>query len=396
MLSYIESGHFKLKEDIAVKLIDRLNNYINDSAQKIDYEYIMEKPKEQIEKIIISELKNLKKFDLNKLDELRATFRKFDFYYEYIKLFFILGKHLKSSDIHTAEILSEEVLEISIDKNINTFLFNIVLELQRIYSIKGDFNKTLTLYKKVSKYLDKSTVIIGGYINYNFALAFELNKDVTKAIVLYEKALIQLDKSKHIFYVKNNLSICYISISEYDKSKKLILELLNLKLSDIEKSKCYTNLIMNAVYTKDYVCIKITIPKLEVLLSSLKTKNIKKHQSYFCLGKAYLLLGDRYNAMINFEKELEIGIGENKNHFFMYQYENCIEQLMTIYCVTEKEKFKKMEQYILEIPVDMFSKDFFIKINLFFLRAYSSKEFYNFYERVYRKLYGENDAKMKE
>lgn len=394
MLSYIESGQFKIKEEIAIKLVDKLNYYINDFSQKINYEYILEKPKKQIEKILIFELKNLKNFDLEKLDEFRATFNKFNFYYEYIKLFFILGKHLKSTNITMAELLCEEVLVISIDKNIHTFLFNIILELQRIYSIKGNFNKTLTLYEKVNKLLNKSTLIIGGFIYYNFALAFEINRDIKKSIILYERALLSLKENKNIFYVKNNLSICYMSVAEYDNSKKLILELLELKLSDIEKSKCYSNLIMNAVYTMDYVCLKITIPKLEILINSFKDKNLKNYQSYYCLGRAYMLLENRYNAMINFEKELTLGIGENKNHFFIDQYEYCIEQLAIIYNDTEKLKFKKLEKYILDIPKEMFNKDFFIKISVYFLRTYTYKEFYIFYEKFNRKLYEENNINL--
>lgn len=396
MLSYIESGQFKLKEEIAIKLVDRLNSFIKDLDEKINYEYILEKPLEQIKKNMITELKNIRNFNLEKLDKYRNTFKKFDSYYEYIKLFFILGKHLKITNVSTAELLYEEVLEVSIDKNIHNFLFNIILELQRLYSNEGNFNKTLVLYKKVNRYLDMAPQIIGGFINYNFGLALETNKNTNEAIGLYEKALLQLKKHKNLFYVKNNLSICYTSICEYDKSKTLIFDLLELDLTDIQKTKCYTNLIMNAVYTKDYICIKITVPKLEALLNTLKNKNIKKYQSYYCLGKAYLLIENRFNAMINFEKELELGIGENKNHFFIYQYEYCIEQLAKIYSNSDKEKFKKLENYIMDIPKEMFNKDFFIKINQFFLRAYSYKEFSNYYDKINKKLYYENDTKIME
>lgn len=391
MLSYLEQGQFKLKEEIAVKLVNKLNFLLKNHNQTIDIKYVLETPKEQIEKILIYELKNIKKFNFESLNEFRETFIKFGFYFEYIKLFFILGKYLKTENVNKAELLYEEILEISIDNNIHTFLFNIILELQRIYSLQENFNKSLILYKKVNKYLNNAPQILGGYINYNFGLAFETKKYSIEAINLYKKALIQLENHKSVFYVKNNLSICYINIAEYEKSKKIILELLEKKLSNIEKSKCYSNLLMNAVYTKDLVCIKITIPKLEALINLLMQSNIIKYQSYYCLGRAYMLLEDRYNALINFEKESELGIGENKIHFFIDQYEYCIEQLAKIYNDTEKLKFKKLEKYILDIPKEMFNKDFFIKISVYFLRAYTYKEFYIFYEKVNRKLYEENN-----
>lgn len=394
MLSYIENGQFQLKEGISIKLIDRLNFFINDPSQVIKYDYILEEPKKQIEKIMTYEIKYIKKFDLKKLDEFRSTFKKYDFYFEYIKLFFILGKNIKKTNISIAESLFEEILEISIDKDIHIFLFNIILELQRMYSAKENFNKTLSLYKKVNKYISESPKTILGFINYNFALALETNKNINQAITLYKKSLIQLENHKNIFYVKNNLSICYTSIGEYEKSKKIIFELLELELSDIEKSKCYSNLLMNAVYTKDFICMKITISKLEVLINCLKQVSIVKYQSYYCLGRAYILLEDRYNAMINFEKELGLGIGENKNHFFIDQYEYCIEQLANIYSISEKEKFKRLEKYILDIQKEMFNKDFFIRINVYFLRAYTYKEFYNFYEKVNSKLYRKNGTNL--
>lgn len=392
MLSYIENGQFQLNKKIAIKLIDKLNFFINDSSHVIKYEYILEETKKQIEKIMIYEIKNIRTFNVEKLDEFRATFKKYDFYHEYIRLFFTLGECLKKTDISMAELLLKEALEISIDKNIHIFLFNIILELQRIYLTKGNINITLDLYIKVYKYMSELPKTIFGFINYNFGLALETNKNTIQAIELYEKALIQLKNHKNLFYVKNNLSICYTSIGEYKKSKEIIFELLEENLSDIEKSKCYSNLLMNAVYTKDLVCIKVTIPKLEDLINRLKQVNIVKYQSSYCLGRAYMISGDRYNAMINFEKELELGIGENKNHFFIDQYEYCIEQLSTIYNITQKEKFKKLEKYILHIPKEKFNKDFFIRINLFFLRAYSYKEFYNFYEKVNVKLYGKKDV----
>jgi len=164
MLSYIESGQFKLKVETAVKLTDRLNYFINDHSKKITYEYILETPKEQIKRIMVFELRNLKNFNLEKLGEFRSTFEKFDCYYDYIKLFFVLGKSLRIKNISMAESLYEEVLDVSINKGISTFLFNIILELQRIYSVQGNFNKTISLYKKVNKYLHESPLLIGGYI----------------------------------------------------------------------------------------------------------------------------------------------------------------------------------------------------------------------------------------
>lgn len=187
-----------------------------------------------------------------------------------------------------------------------------------------------------------------------------------------------------------------MNINEYEKSKQIILELLENNLSDIERAKCYTNLIMNAVYTKEYLCIKITIPKLEVLLSLLRDLNIKKFQSYYCLGRAYILLEDRYSAMINFEKELNIGVGDNKNHFFIDQYEYCIEQLVNIYNISEIEKFKKLEKNILAIPKDIFNRDFFIRVSIFFLKVYSHKEFFSFYEKINKKLYEKIEINLKD
>ena len=127
--------------------------------------------------------------------------------------------------------------------------------------------------------------------------------------------------------------------------------------------------------------------KIESLLNSFKDIGYKKYQSYYCLGRAYLMLEDRYNAMINFEKELQLGIGENGDNFFIDQYEFCIEQLVNIYNDSDINKFRKLESYIFVIPNEMFNKDFFIKIVVRFLKVYSKKESIQFYERMNKKLY---------
>lgn len=198
MLSYVERGKFKLEKEIAKKLVEKLNYYVENPSEKIDYEFILEEPEKQINKIIISEIKNLKNINLEKINEFRAIFEKFKFYNEHIKLFFIIASHFKRTNIKMAELLYEEILEISINKNLFFILLNIILELQRIYSNQGSFNKNLILYKRVNNFLNKFSLIIVGDINYNFALAFETNKNFDKAIILYKESMLLLKKKRYI------------------------------------------------------------------------------------------------------------------------------------------------------------------------------------------------------
>lgn len=388
MLCYIENDKSKLKDEVAFKIANRFNLLIGNSNIVITQDYLMESIESQLKKLILEAIFDLKNIDIKKISEFRELFFKYGFKHENISLFFIIANYIKYKDIKNSEILFNEILEMSIVNKIENFIFNIILELQRIYSRQGDYQKTILLYNKVVNLLkDKNVKKIKGYILYNFGLAFEVQNQFNQAIILFKDSIPLLDKTKILFKAYNNLSICYSKINEYDNSNRIILELLKTGLSNDERAKCYTNFIMNAIYLKDNLCFKVTIPKLESLLNSFKDIGYKKYQSYYCLGRAYLMLEDRYNAMINFEKELQLGIGENGDNFFIDQYEFCIEQLVNIYNDSDINKFRKLESYIFVIPNEMFNKDFFIKIVIKFLKVYSKKESIQFYKKMNKKLY---------
>lgn len=190
MLCYIENDKSKLKYEVAFKIANRFNLLIGNSNVVITQDYLTESIESQLKKLILETIFDLNNIDIKKISEFRELFFKYEFKHENISLFFIIANYIKYKDIKNSEILFNEILEMSIVNKIENFIFNIILELQRIHSRQGDYQKTILLYNKVVNLLkDKNVKKIKGYILYNFGLAFEVQNQFNQAIILFKDSI---------------------------------------------------------------------------------------------------------------------------------------------------------------------------------------------------------------
>lgn len=388
MLSYIENNTHPLKEEIAKELCERLNLYIKNEKEKISYTDIFRSKKNQIDEMVRDIIVNIKKIDNNKIEEIKEIFSECQFPYEKCKVFFVAASYCKAklNKNKTSIELFEEILGTIVINDYVIFLLPTIIQLQRLYSNLENFKLVRSLYMRVKEKLKKSNLVIEGYILYNFAVAFQAGEEIVQAIKLYEEALAYMKGDIPLFYVKNNLAICYRKNNDLKKSNNVLEEILELDIDDFFRAKCYSNILINSVEMDEKYKIKFFISKLERILKKLENTEEKSYQIHYCLGRTYLYLEDRYNAMLNFEKELALGVDSNLNHFFIDQYEYCIKELMKIYNDHDLNKFQKLEKNILKIPKNMFRQSFSYEIFYKFSQVYPREMFIEFTRKLDKKF----------
>ena len=73
------------------------------------------------------------------------------------------------------------------------------------------------------------------------------------------------------------------------------------------------------------------------------------------LGKGYLFFNDIQNAIINFEKELDLGVNIKDNHFLIEKYIFSVIELIRLYQVFTIDRINKIQNAIFKIPRNSFS-----------------------------------------
>lgn len=387
MLSFLEQDKYQLSKEFAILLADRINNYIQNINEKITPEYLLRTKNEEVENYFKEKiLLNIRggNVDNNQVDYLISILEKNEFISEKIKIYTVIGNYFMKNRVNYPV---SKILEVAINDSINFGYFDffsiLVLQLQRLYYLNSDYESTVQFYYKIINLLPKKNKEIMGHIYYNFALAFRFENKTRIAIFLYEKANSFFTKETKIINCKNNLGICYSLENNYNKALDIFLHLNEYSLSDYQRTVNYSNLLLCYIELNENISIKLTIDKLEKLIEEIP--NNLRYQSYYCLGRAYRTLDDRYNAMINFEKELNLPIDPNNNHFYIKKYKECIEYLIEIYNENDLEKFKKLEIHILKIPSKYLDVNFFFNICKNFVIVYYEKEYIKLLEKLQNK-----------
>lgn len=388
MIGYYEKGKYKLKKDVATRICNKLMTIVHDTNFSISVTELLYSKEVQIKNYGDYLISNLNRIDEQILKNLKEIFNDTPFDSEKLRIYFAIACYYKNIKEQPEISLSlfEEILEIALLNSNNNFLCPIILNLQRIHNNADRFNDTKKLYFKTYEKIQNEESKIMGYITYNFALVFHKENQLKTAIKLYSKALKHLINVKIIEDCKNNLGVCYGLNSEYRKSNEYFIDLLNTELISFKKARCYSNLIINYIALKERMSVKICIAKLEEVMEELKNNNENRFQNYFCIGKAYLFLRDKYSAMKSFEKEIKLGIDTNSHHFFIEKYEYCIEKLIEIYDEHDLSKLRSLERYILNIPNELFNPKFYLKVLQKYIQAYTKEELLEFTVKMEKKL----------
>lgn len=388
MLSGIENDKYSLNETIAKKLCDKLNTFIHEDCKRISHDYLLISKNDQVKHIVSDVISNIQTINTDKVIKLKKFFYNGDYPFEQVRLFTYIGVHyyIKLKELDVSQSLLEEALDISLEYNFESFALSSALYLQRIYTIKGSFELSINLYSKYNKHFKHDYKKINGRILYHFALAFQNKGHIKKAIQLYKRSIDYMNDSKKLFFSQNNLGICYHLNSEYEKSNNFFFELLKKDITNSQRAKFYSNILINFIELNEKFNIRIIIPKLENLLN--KEKDIYEYQHYYHLGRAYLFIGDRFSAMKNFEKELELktGLLSKNSLYYIEKYEDCINKLFDIYQNSELNKIKKLEKHLLDIPKELFRHEFFYNSFPKFSRVYSKKELIEFSDKLKKKF----------
>ncbi len=386
MLSYIESEKHPLKGDLAMKLVERLNMY---SPTSIDYKKICIGKKTLYEDKLNNILKNIKLIKnrhINQFINSLSTENYTDLEYKAKSIFSSIYFNRYNNYIVSKKYL-EEIIDIEDETTKNFYPLNLLL-LQRIYIYTEDYKKLNQLYCRHNKKLKKiSTTKIKGNLYYNFGLSLEIKNQEEEAINNYSTALKYFKNKQLEDLCNNNIGVCYCKLKEYEKSNEIYLDLLKNNPKDIEKARYYSNLLINYIELKEDISVKNTVNKLNQSLSNIARENTIKYQSYMCLGKGYLYLEDRYNAMKAFEMELQLGVGNRNNHFFFENYKYCINQLMAIYHIKDIKKFNNLEKYINQLPTTIIDSEFLIKILYYYSKVYEKEDILRFNKVIYNKFY---------
>ena len=352
MLSYIENNKVNLTAKIAFLLCKRINEISKKNIAQFDEVFKSENV--QAENIMNTLIKNLKSYSTNDFIEIKFSIEKYLSIENYIKFNSIVGSYLynTSKDIDNSLIFLEPILEDAINRK-NNFLPLIIFQLQRVYNKSKQWYKSIQLFKNLNMNLIYEKEI-KGYILFNFGLAFHKKNSYTKAITLYQEALNLVDKTLAKESCLNNIGYCYIWDKEYFKAidyfRNVLKESANSKYVKILS---YSNLILCGIETKNEVMIKNNINRLEISIDSIC--NNKRYQSYMTLGKGYLFFNDIQNAIINFEKELDLGVNIKDSHFLIEKYIFSVIELIKLYEVFTIDRINKIQSAIFKIPKNSFS-----------------------------------------
>lgn len=346
MLSYIENDKLLMSEKISAQLCNRLCEMAGNTI--LTPQELFYTKEEQTKKIIETIIKNLSNYSIEEFKEAKIPIDKYTHSNETIKFNAIVGSYIynKFQTLGDALFFLESVLEDAVVTNSN-FLPMIILQLQRGYNKSNHWKKTINLFKNINfnKIKEKE---IKGYILFNFGLAFHKKQNYEKALEIYKESYSLLKKQIAKESCLNNAGYCYILKKNFSEAIDYFLFSLKKNDSPYNTTLCYSNLILCGIETNNLTLIKTTIPKLEKSIE-LVSKD-KKYQSYMCLGKGYSYLNDRYNSMINYEKELELGLNITGHHFLIDKYIFTIIQLLKIYESYDLDRLKKLEKYIYLIP----------------------------------------------
>lgn len=373
MLSFLEKGKYDLNAEFAILLSDKINTYINNAEDKLTPQLLMESKEEQLNRHLKDAILKIGKKEIkkNEIESYISLFSQFEFTPQKIKAYTLISGYIIKNKIDYNTIpLLESALYNSANIPYYKFLLILILQLERVYLLENDFDSIIKLYYKTNAIIPENGKEILGHIYYNFALAFQRKNKTKFAITLYEKAKKYFVKESKLFFCINNLGICYFVEKNNDRALTLYLEVNSFNLSNYNKVMNYSNLLLCYIELNQKTSIKITKNKLKNLLCEISPD--LRYQSYFSLGKAYIKLKDRYNAMLSFETEINLPFDLNNNHFFLEKYKESIIYLTKLYNMKDISKFKTLEKFIFQIPNELMDKAFILNILEIYLKVFGS------------------------
>lgn len=352
MLSYIENNKLNLTLDVAKKLCERfhyLDSYLNISVEELFLTKEM-----QANRIIINFIKTPSIQDIDTAIFIKCEAEKYASREYIYKFNFIVSAHLynKYSQFETSiEFLEPYIIEIF--QSNNELLTCATLILSSCYNRMGYYNKNIIIYDGMVLQKIKNNEA-KGYILYNLAFSFHKSKNCIEAINIYQSALSFLKNQNMRNNCIINIGDCFSLYKEFAKA----IEYFNFQIkktnSNHLKVICYSKIIINAIETENYCLVKETIPLLENSLLDITIQD--KYQNYMSLGMGYLFLGDRFNAMINFEKEINLRIDSSNFCFSIENYLHAVLELLKIYNRNDENKITSLCKKIAIIPIKLLNK----------------------------------------
>ncbi len=175
----------------------------------------------------------------------------------------------------------EEIIDIEGAFIHDFYPFNLLL-LQRIYIYTENYKILNGLFYKHVNKINK--IKIKGMLFYNFVLSLEVKNKEEEAIKNYKIALKYFKNKNLRDLCNNNIGVCLCKLKKYEESNKIYFELLNSSTKNIDKSRYYSNLLINYIGLNYKISVKNIVYKLDRLLFELNKLNKIKYQSYMCLG----------------------------------------------------------------------------------------------------------------
>lgn len=379
MLSYIENGKYNLSEEIAEKLVIRINLLVNEVSKEISIESILSSTDDQLSNYINKIKLNIKSLSNKNIKEIYDVFDKFPNIDKKIKIITVISSFSIQNKlkINYEKLLKNNLIEILENKLFHFLPLNILL-LQRINIDKGDYNKNLELYYTISKTLKGKNEIMG-HIFFNFALSFQKENIPQNSIKLYNQALNFFRKEEKITNCLINISVCHSLIGNYEKELEIIKTIDTFNLSSHKRIVNIGNLLSCYINLKNSLGVKLAINKLENAVATIHNSNYL-YQSFYCLGKGYVFLEDRFNGMKNFEKELSLPFNTTNPQFFISKIKEIILELLNIYHFADINKFKNLEKYIFMIPYESLDVNFTLSISKTYCKVYTKENALNFFD----------------
>lgn len=373
MLSYIENEKYQLSEEIAEKLTTRINLLVNDSSRRITTESILASEESQLDNYLYQVKLNIKYISTKSIKELYSIFNQFPNINKKIKIItailsFSINKKIK---LDYEKLLLENINDILENQLFSLLPINLLL-IQRINIDKGDYKKNIELYYSLKKLLKGKNEIIG-HVFFNFALSFQKENVPKTSIFLYNKALCFFRKEEKITNCLINTSICHSLAGSYEKELEIIKTLDTFNLSLHKRIVNMGNLLSCYINLENELGVKISLNKLESAIATVSNLECL-YQSFYCLGKGYIYLNDRLNAMKNFEKELGLPFNSTNPQFFIVKIKEIILELIKIYHPSEIKKFKNLEKYIIMIPHESLDVGFVLSLSKKYCEVYSKQD----------------------
>lgn len=380
-LSNIENGKTNVTEELAKKFCDRVNFILKEKQiqEQISFDWLIESVESQVKKYVDTLIINYVKNQEIDIDVAKRVFLKHEIIDQKIRLFAVLG----STELNVKKNynLSCEYLEyiLPLMRNYESKFKDLVLfQLQRLYIRFEQYSKITTLFSQsfINNY--NPEIEMKSYILYEFALAFKMTEYYETATEIYELIMGNFS-NKHInIRVKNNCAVCYNRLENFEKADKMFLETIEETDENESRVKSYTNMLFHADKRKDKLIVNSIINKIETIAGTLNRSQL--FQAYYCIGKAYLDIGNRLKAKNAFEKELALGMHLHEKQFFIEKYKRAIIELLKIYNYTEKRKLENLQKKILEIPFSYLDKTFISNVLFYFNQAFSKQEMNKMYK----------------